>query len=224
MQYSVLDDGAPVSPGGIAGVLVGCAVFAGALYWGVRWFHHRRRRAREFESMKAELHSPIGADPGSSVVPTSRYAPFDDISLVEKSEEVREAQLRRYSGLKPMATGSSRGQQPKLVHTRSQGAFSICRTPVEMYGKVEPPWGIPRGHGQSFRNPKDDTTIRAPIWHAMSTRSPESAGTSNNVHRQFHGVPELCTPVPLYRQPAMIDRPRAAYQYRRDDLTKGHRI
>ncbi len=69
MPFAVLDDGALLSAGGIAGVIVGSSVFLGLIGWGIRWFRRRRRNARTLARLREELQGGYGNGVISSPVP-----------------------------------------------------------------------------------------------------------------------------------------------------------
>ena len=71
MPFAVLDDGALLSAGGIAGVVVGSSVFLGLIGWGIRWFRRRRRDARTLERLREELQGGYGNGQISSPEPLS---------------------------------------------------------------------------------------------------------------------------------------------------------
>ncbi|KAK4042798.1 hypothetical protein C8A01DRAFT_13595, partial [Parachaetomium inaequale] len=77
MRYAVTDDGAALSPGAIAGIIVGGVVLAG-LVLGLYMVCCRRRRANNpFDAVEAGLGDNHEPAPGSSEVPNSR----DSMSL-----------------------------------------------------------------------------------------------------------------------------------------------
>lgn len=135
MQYAVLDDGAAVSPGGTAGIVIGCALFLGGLLGVFLWFRRRRRRSRKFRRLKAELRGGYGAEPGSSEVPTSPDVPFHDMPPVHEKRNP----LPPLSDQRPTLPVECRNGSLNSMYAHP--ASSIRRTSSQPFSKPRP---IPR--------------------------------------------------------------------------------
>jgi hypothetical protein len=93
MQYAVLEDDTTFSPGGIAGIVIGCALGLGGLLGAFLGLRRVRQRKQSLARIESELRGGEGAVPGSSVVPiSSQYTPFRPRSPPSpggKTEEVK---------------------------------------------------------------------------------------------------------------------------------------
>jgi hypothetical protein len=93
MQYAVLEDDAALSPGGIAGIVIGGALGLGGLLGAFLGLRRVRQRKKNLARIESELRDGEGAVPGSSVVPTSYngapFCPRSPSSPVGKTEEVK---------------------------------------------------------------------------------------------------------------------------------------
>lgn len=168
MQYAVLDDGAAVSPGGIAGIVIGCALFLGGLLGVFLWFRRRRRRSRKFRRLKAELRGGYGAEPGSSEVPTSPDAPFRDMSPVHE----KRISLPPLSDLRP----------PLPVECRNGRLNSMYAHPAS---------GIRGTSSQPFTKPRP-IPLKDPLgWKEIYAHGPGAPRNGSPPPYVYDGRPKL---------------------------------
>lgn len=208
LQYAVLDDGAPLSAGGIAGVLVGWAVFAGMLGWAFRLERRRRRRKAELQRPKDELHSAF--EVGTSMVPTARPVAAAGATAGDRPS-LAATHVHLYGGGRPRAFGPACAELPSSSGTTSASASMPDLT-----------MGVnrPDAHARRANRPRPrpilarspSPTFRTPLWEQMALRNEgrrawaSPTGTLMATVRSATASPEasLLSPLPQSPEPSPL--------------------
>ncbi|KAL2175554.1 uncharacterized protein P884DRAFT_271230 [Thermothelomyces heterothallicus CBS 202.75] len=152
MQYAVNADRAALSPGGIAGAIIGGALFAGMLLWVYIALRRRHRRNQTLKKLRAEFFDAQGLIPGSSEVPVSPGAsshPFNHLTQADMKSPPDYGDNRdsEHGHLAPdHAELSTAHQLPPQLAIRPVGYYEppLSRSPQIPRGRAE----IPHAPGQ----------------------------------------------------------------------------
>lgn len=245
LQYAVLDDGRPLSAGGIAGVLVGWSIFAGMLGWAFRLERRRRRRNAKIQRLKEELHSAF--EVGTSVVPTARPVAAGAVVAASDRPSLGATHVHLYGGGQPRAfRGPAWAADLPSSGSASVSASASASMPDLLAGVNRGPQGrrrpnyprprpmVPSSPQQSFRTPlweqmalRDE--VRRAAWAGpLRTAAANAAATATPAILEEPLLPQFPqSPEPLSssslerRRGPIMGRSRAAYRLQWDEGPAG---
>lgn len=205
MQYAVLADDASLSPGAIAGIVIGCALGLGGLLGAFLGLRRVRQRKQNLARLRSELHDGGGAVPGSSVVPIAPGAPFrprSPPSPVGKTEQVKlpHGELTPKVAVRAaeLLAGRSRLEPIKEVRSGPSSRAMTLAHPQRDSPEHPKPAHTPSFPGSSIRATPVRFYGKAPAWQDMYLPKAPPVPPPVPV---YGGKPKLALQIPSDLQP-----------------------